>query len=175
MSNVFLIDQDGYNNTLTVNADAVFNNSLTVDGYKIDPTNAVAGQALVYDGYAYTATNISGPRTVASVSNLSINVLHPSTQTVFSYTPSSSGSFIFTYYYITTATVSLDFNFSYTDDYASRSILLNGPGATTVSGFYMNNPIYFYGIAGQPIILTADVWHSGEQNNLKVYANLIAL
>lgn len=59
MSNIFLIDQDGYNNTLTVNADAVFNNSLTIDGYVIDPSNATMGQVLMYDGYEYKASSLN--------------------------------------------------------------------------------------------------------------------
>ncbi len=38
MSNIFLMDQDGYDNTLTINADTVINGTFTVDGYVIDPT-----------------------------------------------------------------------------------------------------------------------------------------
>lgn len=57
---------------IILDSSLTINKTLTLDGYKIDPSNAEIGKALIYNGEAFVPTSISLPIDI-SVPTLTIN------------------------------------------------------------------------------------------------------
>lgn len=148
--------------------------TLTIDGYKINPAGAIISQVLQYNGTAFIPATISGVGgggggSVADISNLLLT--DTNTNLILNYSPPSAADnyVAYIYYSIFNAATSVDGYVTWIDSYGSQSYTFIN--STQAAGSYLIPPIYIDSFSGTiNIYMTAAI-----ANNIAVSASIASL